>query len=56
MRILAVFRATRDQRAMDRCYGWIEDAQEQVGDERRLLQYLRNHLEIRKVLGDLGAM
>ena len=38
---------------MDRCYGWIEEAQEQVGDERRLLQYLKNHLEIRKVLGDV---
>jgi hypothetical protein len=53
VRILAGYRQTRDQRAMDRCYGWIEDAQEQVGDERRLLQYLRNHLEIRKVLGDV---
>ncbi|HKI98864.1 MAG TPA: hypothetical protein VKB51_10360 [bacterium] len=53
VRILAVFRQARDQRAMDRCYGWIEEAQEQVGDERRLLQYLKNHLEIRKVLGDL---
>jgi hypothetical protein len=53
VRILAGFRQTRDQRAMDQCYGWIEEAQEQVGDERRLLQYLRNHLEIRKVLGDV---
>jgi hypothetical protein len=53
VRILAVFRQARDQRAMDRCYGWIEDAQEQVGDERRLLQYLKNHLEIRKALADV---
>ena len=53
VRILAAFRQARDQRAMDRCYGWIEEAQEQVGDERRLLQYLKNHLEIRKVLGDV---
>ena len=30
-----------------------EEAQEQQGDERRLLQYLKNHLEIRKVLGDV---
>ena len=53
VRILAVFRQNRDQAAMDRAYGWIEAAQERAGDEKRLLQYLKNHLEIRKALGNV---
>jgi len=53
VRILALFRQQRDQRAMDIAYGWIESAQEKVGDDRRLLQYMRNHLEIRKALDDV---
>ncbi len=53
VRVLAAFRQRRDQRAMDLAYTWIETAQERVGDEKRLLQYLKNHLEIRKSLGDV---
>lgn len=53
VRILAGFRSARMHSAMDRAYTWIEEAQERVGDERRLLQYLKNHLEIRKVMNDL---
>ena len=52
VRLLTLFRRQRDHQAMDQAYIWIVEAQEQVGDERRLLQYLKNHLEIRKALGD----
>ena len=53
VRILAAFRQRRDQPAMDLAYTWIEAAQERVGDEKRLLQYLKNHLEIRKAMGNV---
>ena len=53
VRILAAFRQKRDQKAMDITYSWIEEAQERVGDEQRLLQYLKNHLKIRESMGDL---
>ncbi len=53
VRILAAFRQRRDQPAMDRAYSWIEAAQERVGDEKRLLQYLKNHLEIRKAMDNV---
>ena len=52
MRLLAQFRQVGNRPAMDRLYEQIEAAQEKVGDEHKLLQYLKNHMEIRKVLGD----
>ena len=55
VRILAVFRQSRDQGAMDRAYGWIEMAQEKVGDEKKLIQYLKNHLEIRRSMGNVAG-
>ncbi|MBI4082603.1 MAG: hypothetical protein HY423_08330 [Candidatus Lambdaproteobacteria bacterium] len=50
---LAAFRQARNRPAMDRIYTLLEQAQEQAGDERRLVQFLKNHLEIRRVMGDL---
>jgi hypothetical protein len=55
LRILAVFRQNKDRAAMDRLYRLVEDAQEKVGDERKLVQFLKNHLEIKKVMGDTAG-
>jgi hypothetical protein len=52
LRILALFRQKKDRAAMDRLYRMIEEAQEKVGDERKLVQFLKNHLEIKKVMGE----
>ncbi len=53
LKVLAALRQANDRRGMDRVYGLIEEAQELAGDERKLIQYYRNHLEIRKVLEDV---
>ncbi len=53
LKLLAVYRQANDRPAMDRIYALIEDAQEQTGDEQKLIQYYKNHLEIRTVLDDV---
>jgi tetratricopeptide (TPR) repeat protein len=53
VRILAVYRQAGERPAMDRLYRLIETAQEAAGDEKKLVQYLKNHLEIKKVMSDL---
>ena len=53
LKLLAVFRQANDRTAMDRIYELIEKAQEQSGDEQKLIQYYKNHLEIKTVLDDV---
>ena len=53
LKLLAVFRQVSDRTAMDRIYVMIESAQEQSGDEKKLIQYYKNHLEIKAVLEDV---
>ena len=52
VKALSAFRQAGDREAMDRLYGRIEAAQEAAGDERKLIQYYKNHLAIKEVLGD----
>ncbi|MCZ6749617.1 MAG: hypothetical protein O7D96_09995, partial [SAR324 cluster bacterium] len=52
VKALSAFRQAGDREAMDRLYGRIEAAQEDAGDERKLIQYYKNHLAIKEVLGD----
>lgn len=52
VRALACFRQAGDRAAMDRTYRQIAAAQEAAGDERKLVQFLKNHLKIKKVMGD----
>lgn len=53
LKLLAVFRQVSDRTAMDRIYVLIESAQEQSGDEQKLIQYYKNHLEIKTVMDDV---
>lgn len=53
VKLLAMLRQANDRPAMDRVYTLIEETQQKAGDEQKLLQYYKNHLEIRKVLGDI---
>ncbi|MDH4247002.1 MAG: hypothetical protein OEW39_04220 [Deltaproteobacteria bacterium] len=53
VRILALFRQQRDREGMNETYALIESAQERVGDEQKLIQYLKNHLELRRAMGDV---
>jgi hypothetical protein len=55
LRVLALFRQNKDRAAMDRLYRLLEEAQEKVGDERKLVQFLKNHLEIKKVMGEAAG-
>ena len=55
LKLLARFRDANDRGAMDRIYGLIEDAQERAGDEQKLIQYYKNHLEIKSVLDDVDG-
>ena len=50
---LAVFRQDGDRPAMDRLYTRIESIQEEAGDEGKLVQFFKNHLEIRRAMGDV---
>jgi tetratricopeptide (TPR) repeat protein len=52
VRTLTYFRQAGDREAMDRTYRQIATAQEATGDERKLVQFLKNHLEIKKVMSD----
>jgi hypothetical protein len=40
---------------MDHLYRLLIEAQERVGDERKLVQFLKNHLEIKKVMGETAG-
>jgi hypothetical protein len=40
---------------MDAVYRLLVEAQERVGDERKLVQFLKNHLEIKKVMGEAAG-
>ena len=53
LKLLAVFRQASDRTAMDRIYVLIEKAQEQSGDEKKLIQTYKNHLEIKTVMEDV---
>ena len=53
VRALAVFRQRNDRPAMDRLYRRIEEVQAGIGDEEKLVRFLKNHLEIKKVMQDL---
>jgi hypothetical protein len=55
LKVLAVLRQANDRRGMDRVYDLIEAAQEEAGDEQKLIQYYKNHLEIKKVLEDVDG-
>ena len=55
MKVVAHYRQAGDRAAVDRLYGLIEAAQELAKDEAKLIQYLKNHLEIRKVLEDVDG-
>jgi hypothetical protein len=52
-RALAPFRQAGDRAALNRLYARIEAAAEAADDERRLIQYYKNHLAIREALNDL---
>jgi hypothetical protein len=54
-RALGPFRQAGDRAALDRLYLRIEAAAESAGDERRLIQFYKNHLAIREALGDLSG-
>jgi len=55
LKVLGVFRQATDRPAMDHTYRLLIAAQERVGDERKLVQFLKNHLEIRKVMGEVSG-
>ena len=55
VRALAVFRQRNDRPAMDRLYRRIEEVQAGIGDEEKLVRFLKNHLEIKKVMQDLAG-
>ena len=55
LKVLAVHRQKQDRPAMDRLYSQIIAAQERAGDERKAIQYLKNNLEIRRVMGQLDG-
>ena len=49
--VLAMFRQSGDRNAMDAVYTLMEEAQEGADDDKKLIQFYKNHLEIRKALG-----
>jgi tetratricopeptide (TPR) repeat protein len=53
LKLLAHYRQKQDRPAMDRLYGQIVTAQERAGDDHKAVQYLKNHLEIRRVMGQI---
>lgn len=53
VRILAKLRQTKNPAAMDEAYQLIIKAQERGGDDEKLIQYLKNHLELRKAMRDV---
>jgi len=55
LKVLAVFRQANQRPAMDQVYRWLIEAQERVGDERKLVQFLKNHLEIKKAMGETSG-
>ncbi|MFI5400154.1 MAG: hypothetical protein ACHQZQ_03770 [SAR324 cluster bacterium] len=55
LKTLAAFRQAGDRPAMDAVYRLLIEAQERVGDERKLVQFLKNHLEIKKVMGEAAG-
>jgi len=55
LKALALFRQQGDRPAMDHLYRLLIEAQERVGDERKLVQFLKNHLEIKKVMGETAG-
>ena len=55
LKTLAVFRQAGNRPAMDAVYRLVIEAQERVGDERKLVQFLKNHLEIKKVMGEVSG-
>ncbi|HUJ74791.1 MAG TPA: hypothetical protein VL359_08025, partial [bacterium] len=55
LKVLAVFRQANQREAMDRLYPHLAAAQEKVGDDRKLVQLLKNHLEIKRVLGETSG-
>jgi len=52
LKALGVFRQQADRPAMDHVYRMLIEAQERVGDERKLVQFLKNHLDIKKAMGE----
>lgn len=55
LKVLGVFRQSNNRAAMDQVYRLLIEAQEHVGDERKLVQFLKNHLEIKKVMGEVAG-
>ncbi|MFI5400350.1 MAG: hypothetical protein ACHQZQ_04790 [SAR324 cluster bacterium] len=55
LKTLAAFRQAANRPAMDAVYRLLIEAQERVGDERKLVQFLKNHLEIKKVMGETAG-
>jgi tetratricopeptide (TPR) repeat protein len=55
LKTLAAFRQATNRPAMDAVYRLLVEAQERVGDERKLVQFLKNHLEIKKVMGEAAG-
>jgi tetratricopeptide (TPR) repeat protein len=55
LKVLAAFRQGGNRPAMDQVYRLLTEAQERVGDERKLVQFLKNHLEIKKVMGEAAG-
>jgi len=55
LKTLAAFRQAGDRPAMDAVYRLLIAAQERVGDERKLVQFLKNHLEIKKAMGEAAG-
>jgi tetratricopeptide (TPR) repeat protein len=55
LKVLGVFRQATNRPAMDHTYRLLIEAQERVGDERKLVQFLKNHLEIKKVMGETAG-
>ena len=53
LKIMAKLRESGLRQAMDGLYSLVREAQEEAGNETRLLQFLKNHLQIRRVLNDL---
>ncbi len=55
LKVLAAFRQSNNRAAMDQVYRLLIEAQEHVGDEPKLVQFLKNHLEIKKVMGEVAG-
>jgi tetratricopeptide (TPR) repeat protein len=55
LKVLGVFRQAGNRPEMDQVYRVLIQAQERVGDETKLVQFLKNHLDIMKSMGEVSG-